>query len=298
MLPNFHYDYHKALQILLNKSAGCEPSPNRTAIRSWRTIGLTLRHDMQEGFPLLWSKKIDMRNVAEELFWFLRGSTDEQELRDLGVNIWKEWRRGEDGDLGPIYGYQWRHAGMGFHTDRPWGEDQVANVYRIMRDDPNSRRAVVSCWSPTELGDMALAPCHYSWQLLRCDDRLHIVVTMRSGDMFLGVPYNMASYALLLLIYAKALRVEPGTITLNIADAHLYENAHNAALQQFEFWRLRTILDDSLWPAPQVTLKGEPEFYQLALLSPGEARFLQWHESKFELAQYVPGPRLKVAPAV
>jgi thymidylate synthase len=290
---NFHDEYHAVLSELVSLADDEPPEPNRTEQKSWRLFGVTLRHDFLFGFPLLWSKKIDMRNVAEELFWFLRGSTDEQELRDAKVNIWKEWRRTPtDPDLGPIYGHQWRHCGYGYEHG---GVDQVRYVLDELEANPSSRRAVVNCWRPDELELMALPPCHYAWQILRDKhDGLHMIVTMRSGDIFLGVPYNMASYSLLLLMFAKALGCTARTITLNIGDSHLYEAARDAAQAQIEYFN-----DPARIPGlPQVSLVRGRDFYARGLSSASGSLAFKWHEEQFQLNGYVPGPFLGVKVAV
>lgn len=282
MTHNIHRDYHILLAALVREAECKAPSPNRTGTPSWRLIGETLRHDFSQGFPLIWSKRVFWRGVVEELLWFLRGSTDERELASKNVNIWREWA-GEDGQLGPIYGKQWRDAG---------GVDQVAFVLNEMRTNPTSRRAVVSCWRPDELPKMKLAPCHYSWQLLQHEGKLHMVMNMRSGDVFLGVPFNIASYALLLLMYCKALNMTPGTLTLNTADAHLYENHFDAARAQLAYWEEPERIPDT----PQVKLLDHADWWNRVLGSAEEAFWVE--QGDIVLLGYKPGPSIKAEVAV
>lgn len=295
---SFHHDYHNLLEDLVTLALTEPASENRTAQKTWSMYGVQLKHDMSaHGFPLLWSKKINMRNVAEELFWFLRGSTDEQELRDIGVNIWKEWRRTPtDPDLGPIYGHQWRCAGFMDDWSQVKGFDQVAYVLCELAERPSSRRAVVSCWNPQEIEQMALPPCHFAWQIVRDQrlDQLHMIVTMRSGDVFLGVPYNMASYALLLAMYARALGTNPGTLTLNIGDAHLYEKALDAAQAQLAYYEDPVRIPKT----PILELKRGESFHERVLASATGALALKWDDSLFELHDYICGPFLGVEVAV
>lgn len=286
MTHNIHRDYHLLLAALVREAKCKAPTPNRTGTPSWRLVGESLKHDFSQGFPILWSKKVDMRGVAEELFWFLRGSTNEHELRDVGVNIWRAWAP-EDGNLGPLYGKQWRDAG---------GIDQVRYVLDTLMHDQTSRRAVVSCWRPDELELMALAPCHYAWQLLVCDGKLHMIATMRSGDVFLGVPYNIASYGLLLLMFCAALELDPGTLTLNIADAHLYENHLDAAQRQLAYYE-----EPSTVPSTPALALGCGREYWRRVLEGSEAalRHLSWtNKGMFVFWGYTPGPAIRAKVAV
>lgn len=282
MTHNIHRDYHVLLAALVREAECKAPSPNRTGTPSWRLIGETLRHDFSQGFPLIWSKRVFWRGVVEELLWFLRGSTDERELAAKNVNIWREWAD-EDGQLGPIYGKQWRNSG---------GVDQVAFALNEMRTNPTSRRAVVNCWRPDELPEMKLAPCHHSWQLLHHEDRLHMVMNMRSGDVFLGVPFNVASYGLLLLMYCNALGTTPGTLTISVGDAHRL-----VPIRKLELGLLQVVLVQVRIPgSTSVRLLGHAREWDLVLGSAQGAS-----EATFEdivLIGYNPGPAIPAEVAI
>ncbi len=199
----------------------------RPGVRTTTLVGVTLRHDMSKGFPLLTTKKVFFKGVIEELLWFLRGETNIRPLQSRGVHIWDEWAD-SNGDLGPVYGKQWRNFG---------GVDQVQRLLTDLTVDPFSRRHIVSAWNVGELDDMQLAPCHLMYQCVVTPGEgqgkvLSMVVTQRSADFFLGVPFNIASYAALLTVLATVCGYTPGTLVWNSADCHLYENHVDAALEQ------------------------------------------------------------------
>ena len=205
---------------------------DRTGVGTRSVFGRQIRFNLQEGFPLVTTKKVHLRSIIYELLWFLRGSTDNSWLQERKVSIWNEWAL-ENGDLGPIYGKQWRS------WQCPNGEvvDQISEVIEQIRTKPNSRRLIVSAWNPAELPDesigpqdnvregrMALAPCHCLFQFYVADGKLSCQLYQRSGDIFLGVPFNIASYALLTLMIAQVCDLQPGEFVHTLGDAHLYSN--------------------------------------------------------------------------
>ncbi len=205
---------------------------DRTGTGTLSVFGHQMRFDLAEGFPLVTTKKVHLKSIIYELLWFLRGDTNITYLNDHGVSIWDEWAT-EDGDLGPVYGYQWRS------WPRPDGGviDQIKDVARQLRERPDSRRLIVSAWNPAQLpdeslspqanvqcGNMALAPCHALFQFYVAEGRLSCQLYQRSADVFLGVPFNIASYALLTLMMAQVSGLEPGEFIHTLGDAHLYLN--------------------------------------------------------------------------
>ncbi len=215
---------------------------DRTGTGTLSVFGHQMRFDLGEGFPLVTTKKIHLKSVIQELLWFLRGDTNIGYLKENGVRIWDEWAT-EDGELGPVYGRQWRA------WPTPGGEsiDQISQVIEQLRNNPDSRRIIVSAWNPAELPDervspqenvrngrMALAPCHAFFQFYVCDGRLSCQLYQRSADIFLGVPFNIASYALLTLMMAQVCDLQPGDFIHTLGDAHLYSNHLEQADEQLE----------------------------------------------------------------
>jgi thymidylate synthase len=200
---------------------------DRTGTGTLSVFGAQMRFDLAERFPLLTTKKIHLKSVIHELLWFLRGSTNVAYLREHGVTIWDEWADAR-GELGPIYGYQWRSwpAPNGQHID------QIAQVLAQIRANPDSRRLIVSAWNVADIPRMALAPCHAMFQFYVADGRLSCQMYQRSADMFLGVPFNIASYALLTLMVAQATGLKPGELVHTLGDAHLYINHLEQADEQ------------------------------------------------------------------
>jgi len=200
---------------------------DRTGTGTRSVFGHQMRFDLAAGFPLVTTKKVHTRSVFAELLWFLRGDTNVKWLQDRGVSIWDEWAD-ETGDLGPIYGYQWRSwpAPDGRHID------QLAAVIEGIRADPDSRRHVISAWNVADLPRMALAPCHALFQFYVADGRLSCQLYQRSGDLFLGVPFNIASYALLTHMVAQVSGLEAGDFVHTLGDAHLYLNHLDQAREQ------------------------------------------------------------------
>ncbi len=192
---------------------------DRTGTGTTSVFGHQLRFDLARGFPLLTTKKLHLRSIIHELLWFLKGDTNTAYLKENGVGIWDEWAD-EDGNLGPVYGHQWRSWGT------PGGGtiDQVSQVVEQIRENPDSRRLIVSAWNVGELDSMALPPCHLLYQFYVADGRLSCQLYQRSADVFLGVPFNIASYALLLLMVAQVSGLEPGDFVHTFGDVHLYSN--------------------------------------------------------------------------
>ncbi len=192
---------------------------DRTGVGTRAIFGHQMRFDLSEGFPLLTTKKLHTKSIVHELLWFLAGDTNIRYLKENGVSIWDEWAD-ENGDLGPVYGKQWRSwAAPDGHAI-----DQIARVVDEIKNNPSSRRLVVSAWNPAELDQMALAPCHCLFQFFVSEGRLSCQLYQRSGDIFLGVPFNIASYALLTAMMAQACGLNPGDFVLTLGDAHLYLN--------------------------------------------------------------------------
>jgi thymidylate synthase len=192
---------------------------DRTGTGTVSVFGHQMRFDLSEGFPLVTTKKLHMKSIVHELLWFLAGDTNVKYLKDNGVSIWNEWAR-PDGDLGPVYGKQWRSWAA------PDGRviDQITDVVQQIKTNPDSRRLIVSAWNPADIPDMALAPCHCLFQFYVADGKLSCQLYQRSADIFLGVPFNIASYALLTLMIAKVTGLEPGDFVHTLGDAHLYSN--------------------------------------------------------------------------
>jgi thymidylate synthase len=197
---------------------GVEKS-DRTGTGTLSTFGYQMRFDLREGFPLLTTKKLHTRSIIAELLWFIQGSTNVKWLHEQGVTIWDEWADA-DGELGPIYGYQWRSwpTPAGDHVD------QLAGVIKSIKASPDSRRHIVSAWNVADLADMALPPCHTMFQFYVAQGRLSCQLYQRSADIFLGVPFNIASYALLTMMVAQVTGLKPGEFVHTFGDAHLYLN--------------------------------------------------------------------------
>ena len=208
--------YLDLLQRVLDEGV---PKGDRTGTGTLSVFGHQMRFDLSEGFPLVTTKRIHIPSVVHELLWFLKGDTNVRYLQENGVRIWNEWAD-ENGDLGPVYGKQWRRW-VG-----PDGveHDQVAEAIRLINEDPNSRRIIVSAWNVADLSDMALMPCHAFFQFHVADGRLNCQMYQRSADVFLGVPFNIASYSLLTHMMAQVCGLKPGVFVHSLGDAHLYNN--------------------------------------------------------------------------
>ena len=216
---------------------------DRTGTGTISTFGYQMRFNLEEGFPLVTTKKVHLKSIIYELLWFLNGDTNVKYLQDHGVRIWNEWAD-ENGDLGPVYGYQWRH----WRTPDGKEVDQIANLIEGLKKNPDSRRHIVSAWNPADVDDMALPPCHTMFQFYVADGRLSCQLYQRSGDTFLGIPFNIASYALLTMMVAQVCGLKPGDFVHTIGDAHIYLNH----IEQVKLQLSRT-------PYPLPTMKINPE---------------------------------------
>ncbi|MBI9115521.1 thymidylate synthase [Sanguibacter suaedae] len=205
------------------------PKSDRTGTGTRSVFGHQMRFDLTEGFPLVTTKRVHLRSVVGELLWFLRGESNVRWLQDHGVRIWNEWAD-EDGELGPVYGVQWRS----WPTPDGRHVDQLEQVLSTLRSDPDSRRMLVSAWNVAELDAMALMPCHAFFQLYVADGRLSLQVYQRSADLFLGVPFNIASYALLTHMLAQQAGLEVGDLVWTGGDCHIYDNHREQVLLQLE----------------------------------------------------------------
>jgi thymidylate synthase len=208
--------YHNLMKEVLEK--GVQKS-DRTGTGTISIFGHQMRFNLAEGFPMVTTKKLHLKSIIQELLWFLKGSTDNNWLKERGVSIWNEWA-GPDGDLGPIYGYQWRSwpAPNGEHID------QIAEVVETLKKNPDSRRIIVSAWNVADIPRMALAPCHAFFQFYVANGKLSCQLYQRSADIFLGVPFNIASYALLTHMMAQQCNLEVGDFVWTGGDCHLYSN--------------------------------------------------------------------------
>ena len=244
----------------------------RTGTGTLSVFGYQMRFDLQQGFPLLTTKKVHLKSIVHELLWFLRGDTNVRYLRENGVTIWDEWAD-ESGELGPVYGHQWRS----WPTPAGGHIDQISQVLDDLRHNPDSRRIIVSAWNVADLSKMALAPCHAFFQFYVAEGKLSCQLYQRSADIFLGVPFNIASYALLTLMIAQVTGLKPGDFVHTLGDAHLYANHLEQARLQ---------LTRSPRPLPQMKLN--PQVQDL----------FAFRYEDFTLEGYDPHPAIKAAVAV
>jgi thymidylate synthase len=260
------------LELLNHILENGTPKDDRTKTGTLAVFGYQMRFNLQKGFPLLTTKKLHLKSIIYELLWFLNGDTNVQYLQDRGVRIWNEWAD-ESGNLGPVYGAQWRS------WRRVNGEsiDQISNLIDGIKNTPESRRLVVSAWNVGELQDMALPPCHLLFQFYVADNRLSCQLYQRSADVFLGVPFNIASYALLTLMVAQVCDLEAGEFIHTLGDAHLYANH----LEQARLQRART-------PFPLPQMKINPEVKSI----------FQFDYTDFELVNYQAHPHIKAKVAI
>lgn len=245
---------------------------DRTGTGTLSVFGNQMRFDLRDGFPLLTTKKLHLKSIIYELLWFLRGDTNVHYLQEHGVRIWNEWAD-ENGELGPVYGHQWRSW-----PDYKGGTiDQIANVLDQIKHNPNSRRMLVTAWNPAEVEEMALPPCHCLFQFYVADGRLSLQLYQRSADTFLGVPFNIASYALLLQMMAQVTGLEAGEFIHTTGDTHLYSNH----LEQAKLQLTRT-------PRPLPKMKINPDVKDL----------FTFKYEDFELVDYNPYPHISAEVAV
>ncbi|MDP5307121.1 thymidylate synthase [Paracoccus spongiarum] len=251
-------------------------STDRTGTGTRSCFGMQMRFDLSQGFPLVTTKKVHLRSIIHELLWFLSGDTNIAYLRQNGVSIWDEWAD-ENGDLGPVYGHQWRRFGTEPGEEPPMEADQIHALIEAIRTTPDSRRLIVSGWNPLQLKDMALPPCHTLWQVRILGGRLHLQLYQRSADMFLGVPFNIASYALLAHMIAHVTGYEPGEFVHTLGDAHIYANHVDQV-------RLQLTRDPR--PLPRLRIAREV------------ARLEDFRYEDFLFEGYDPHPAIKAAVAV
>lgn len=216
--------YHDLLSHVLDNGVD---RGDRTGTGTRGVFGYQMRFDLAEGFPLVTTKKLHLRSIIYELLWFLKGDTNIRYLQENGVTIWDEWAD-ENGDLGPVYGSQWRS----WPTPDGGQIDQIANVIESIKTNPNSRRHIVTAWNPAEVENMALPPCHCLFQFYVSDGKLSCQLYQRSADIFLGVPFNIAAYALLTMMAAQVTGLKPGDFVHTLGDAHLYSNHFEQAKLQ------------------------------------------------------------------
>ncbi len=261
--------YHDLMRHVLEHG---HDKGDRTGTGTRSVFGYQMRFDLSEGFPVLTTKKLHLRSIIHELLWFLQGDTNIRYLKENGVSIWDEWAD-EEGNLGPVYGYQWRSwpAPDGRHID------QIATVIEQIKNNPNSRRMIVSAWNPALVDDMALPPCHAMFQFYVADGKLSCQLYQRSADIFLGVPFNIASYALLTMMVAQVCGLQAGEFIHTLGDAHLYSNHFEQARLQLE-----------RAPKALPTMNINPEVKDL----------FGFKFEDFELVGYDPDPHIKAAVAV
>ncbi len=205
---------------------------DRTGVGTSGVFGRQVRFDLALGFPLITTKKIHLKSIIHELLWFISGDTNIKYLKDNGVRIWDEWAN-DDGDLGPVYGHQWRAFGSDYYNGHPSeGVDQLIEVIEQIKTNPYSRRHIVSAWNPKDVPHMGLPPCHLLFQFYVSDGRLSCQLYQRSADVFLGVPFNIASYALLTMMVAQITGLAPGEFIHTFGDLHLYKNHRSQAVEQ------------------------------------------------------------------
>ncbi len=245
---------------------------DRTGTGTLSVFGYQMRFDLNAGFPLVTTKKCHLKSIIHELLWFLTGDTNIRYLQDNGVRIWNEWAD-ENGDLGPVYGYQWRSwpRADGSHID------QIQQVIEQINNTPDSRRIIVSAWNVGEIDNMALPPCHMMFQFYVAEGRLSCQLYQRSADIFLGVPFNIASYALLTMMVAQVCNLQPGDFVHTLGDAHLYSNHLEQADEQ---------LGRKPYPLPQMKI------------NPSVKSIFDFNYEDFELTGYEAHPHIKAVVAV
>lgn len=245
---------------------------DRTGTGTLSVFGTQSRYDLSNGFPLLTTKKLHLKSIIYELLWFLKGDTNIRYLKDHGVSIWDEWAD-ENGELGPVYGHQWRSW-----PDYDGGTiDQISNVIAQIKNHPDSRRMIVSAWNPAEIEQMALPPCHCLFQFYVADERLSLQLYQRSADTFLGVPFNIASYALLLMMMAQVTGLKAGEFVHTTGDTHLYLNHLDQARLQ---------------------LSREPRPLPMMRLNPDVKSLFDFTFEDFQLEDYNPWPHIKAEVSV
>ncbi|MBK9275679.1 MAG: thymidylate synthase [Flavobacteriales bacterium] len=261
--------YHDLLRRILDHGV---KKHDRTGTGTLSCFGHQMRFDLAEGFPLVTTKKLHVKSIIHELLWFLAGDTNVKYLRDNGVRIWDEWADA-NGDLGPVYGYQWRS----WHTPDGRVIDQIANVVEQIKRNPDSRRLIVTAWNPADVDRMALPPCHTMFQFYVAEGKLSCQLYQRSADVFLGVPFNIASYALLTQMVAQVCGLKPGEFVHSFGDVHLYTNHIDQARLQ---------------------LTREPRPLPRMEMDPGITDLFAFRFEHFTLKDYDPHPHIKAEVAV
>ena len=261
--------YHQLLQHILDNGVKKE---DRTGTGTTSVFGYQMRYDLEKGFPLVTTKKLHLRSIIHELLWFLKGSTNVAYLKENNVSIWDEWAD-ENGELGPVYGHQWRS----WPTPDGSSIDQIEQVVNQLKNNPDSRRIIVSAWNVADIGKMALPPCHCFFQFYVADGKLSCQLYQRSADTFLGVPFNIASYALLTMMMAQVTGLKAGDFVHTLGDAHLYSNHIEQAHLQ---------LSRECYPLPQMKI------------NPSVTNIFDFVYEDFELINYVSHPHIKAAVAV
>src|SRR5476649_1839904 len=261
--------YLDLMELALNKGA---EKTDRTGTGTRSLFGHQMRFDLSAGFPLVTTKKVHLKSIIYELLWFLRGETNVHWLQEHGVSIWDEWTDA-NGELGPVYGYQWRSWPS--RTDGTI--DQISNLIRDIKTNPESRRLIVTAWNPADIAKMALPPCHCLFQFYVADGRLSCQLYQRSADIFIGVPFNIASYALLTMMVAQVTGLQPGEFIHTFGDAHLYLNHLDQARLQ---------------------LSRAPRTLPAMRLNPAVKEIFSFRFEDFTLAGYEPHPHIKAQVAV
>ncbi|MEE9383016.1 MAG: thymidylate synthase [Nannocystaceae bacterium] len=261
--------YLELLQTILRDGVR---KADRTGTGTLSIFGHQVRYDLAAGFPCLTTKKLHIRSIVHELLWFLRGDTNITYLQENGVSIWDAWAD-EDGELGPVYGQQWRS----WPSPDGGSIDQIRSVLDQIRENPDSRRIIVTAWNPSDIPKMALPPCHCLFQFYVAEGKLSCQLYQRSADVFLGVPFNIASYALLTMMIARVSGLRPGEFVHTLGDAHLYLNHCEQAREQ---------------------LCREPRVLPTLKLSSGVRSLFDYRFNDIELEAYVPHPHIKAAVSV
>lgn len=267
-MSNVPTPYEDLLRDVMENGAA---KGDRTGTGTRSVFGRQIRFDLAESFPLITTKRVHFRSVAGELLWFLRGESNISYLKENGISIWDEWAD-EDGDLGPVYGVQWRS------WPTPDGQqiDQITKLVEDLQQNPDSRRHIVSAWNVADLDEMALAPCHAFFQFYVVDGKLSCQLYQRSADMFLGVPFNIASYALLTLMLAKQTGLEPGEFVWTGGDCHIYDNHVDQVTEQ---------LTREAYPYPHITIADRASIFDYEI-------------GDFEIVNYEHHPAIKAPVAV
>lgn len=274
-----------------------EKVDTRTGVKAYTIAGAIFEHDMSKGFPLLTTKKVPLRLIASELEFFINGLTDKKWLQDKNNHIWDEWAKPQlapyghdeeskkgmldERDLGPIYGFQWRHFNApyeNFNTDyKGKGIDQLQKIIETLKTNPRDRRMIVSAWNPQQFNEMALPPCHYAFQITVIEGKLNLLWNQRSVDTMLGLPFNIASYALLLHLLAKEAGLKEGKLVGFLADVHIYENHMNGAKEQL-------LRDTEKYPLPKIETENWNGIFDWQYQDTKILNYQSYDRIKFDIA--------------